>query len=404
MRLTLLPLLLLLCARFDPSHRGAAPRDLDRWHASGLRHRADEHGLKIPYPAHDDERGLIRAGCGGRQSDRDLSEPHDARSPASRPPSTASTTIRRSIPKGLNKDGWYWYANDIRVPTLFDAVAAARRVTANVEWPVTVGAKGIGFNIPEFRRAHAPDDLKLLEALGSPGWIPRTAGAPPGSLTRTTAARVSLTMKSARASRARSCRIRNRTFMTVHLIALDHESHSSRAVQPAGERRARTASTRWSRRSRKLRARMILRRSWRWCPDHGFATIKPFLNWPIPFAQAGLIKKGHPDASQVWMWNAAGAEFGCDAERPEGHRRFVRGSQRCSKSCARIRAAASSKILEGDSLKAAGGWPDASFILALKPGYGMGGAWSGEARDTQRWRQWHARLVARRHLRCVRRS
>src|SRR4051812_35650747 len=50
-------------------------------------------------------------------------------------------------PTGRNRDGWYWYAVDIRVPTLFDAVAAAHRTTANVEWPVTVGAKGIGFNI-----------------------------------------------------------------------------------------------------------------------------------------------------------------------------------------------------------------------------------------------------------------
>ncbi len=28
-------------------------------------------------------------------------------------------------------------------------------------------------------------------------------------------------------------------------------------------------------------------------------------------------------------------------------------------------------------VEASGGWPDASFILALKPGYAMGGAWSG---------------------------
>jgi hypothetical protein len=34
-------------------------------------------------------------------------------------------------------------------------------------------------------------------------------------------------------------------------------------------------------------------------------------------------------------------------------------------------------ILEGEALRASGGWPDASFILVLKPGYGLGGAWSG---------------------------
>jgi hypothetical protein len=35
------------------------------------------------------------------------------------------------------------------------------------------------------------------------------------------------------------------------------------------------------------------------------------------------------------------------------------------------------RVLAGEAIKASGGWPDASFILALKPGYAMGGAWSG---------------------------
>src|SRR5262245_31314498 len=37
-------------------------------------------------------------------------------------------------PTGANQGGWYWYAADIKVPTLFDAVAAARKITANIEW------------------------------------------------------------------------------------------------------------------------------------------------------------------------------------------------------------------------------------------------------------------------------
>ncbi len=50
------------------------------------------------------------------------------------------------------------HAKDIRVPTP-DAAAAARRVTANAERPAYGRRKGIGFNILEYRRAHAPDDL-----------------------------------------------------------------------------------------------------------------------------------------------------------------------------------------------------------------------------------------------------
>ena len=42
-------------------------------------------------------------------------------------------------PLGENAGGWYWYAEDIKVPTLWDAAGDAGLVTANVDWPVTVG-------------------------------------------------------------------------------------------------------------------------------------------------------------------------------------------------------------------------------------------------------------------------
>lgn len=36
-------------------------------------------------------------------------------------------------PTNINQVGWYWYAADIRVPTLWDAAHAAGRTTANVQ-------------------------------------------------------------------------------------------------------------------------------------------------------------------------------------------------------------------------------------------------------------------------------
>ena len=54
-----------------------------------------------------------------------------------------------------NFSGWYWYANDIRVPTLWEAADKARIVTASLNWPVTVGAKGVRYLVPEYWRAHA---------------------------------------------------------------------------------------------------------------------------------------------------------------------------------------------------------------------------------------------------------
>src|SRR6267142_1324767 len=58
-----------------------------------------------------------------------------------------------------NLNGWYWYAEDIRVPTLWDACAKARIVTGSVDWPVTVGAN-ITFNIVQYWRAENAEDGK----------------------------------------------------------------------------------------------------------------------------------------------------------------------------------------------------------------------------------------------------
>jgi predicted AlkP superfamily pyrophosphatase or phosphodiesterase len=76
-------------------------------------------------------------------------------------------------PLGRNRDGWYWYAEDIKVPTLWDAAGRAGMVTSNVDWPVTVGAR-ITYNIAQYWRTDvpdAPDDAKLGRALSTPGLI-----------------------------------------------------------------------------------------------------------------------------------------------------------------------------------------------------------------------------------------
>lgn len=69
-------------------------------------------------------------------------------------------------PFGKNRGGWYWYAEDICVPTLWDAARDAGLTTANVNWPVTVGTR-ITYNLPQIRRAGTDDDRKLVRALST---------------------------------------------------------------------------------------------------------------------------------------------------------------------------------------------------------------------------------------------
>jgi predicted AlkP superfamily pyrophosphatase or phosphodiesterase len=75
-------------------------------------------------------------------------------------------------PTQINREGWYWYASDIKVPTLWDAAHGAHLSTGNIHWPVSVGARSIDWNLPQIWLTGHPDDGKLLAALASPGLIP----------------------------------------------------------------------------------------------------------------------------------------------------------------------------------------------------------------------------------------
>jgi predicted AlkP superfamily pyrophosphatase or phosphodiesterase len=77
-------------------------------------------------------------------------------------------------PAERNVEGWRWYTEDIRAPTVWDAASAAGREVALVNWPVTVGAR-VRWLVPEYWRAGTPDDAKLTRALSTPGLLPAVA-------------------------------------------------------------------------------------------------------------------------------------------------------------------------------------------------------------------------------------
>jgi predicted AlkP superfamily pyrophosphatase or phosphodiesterase len=73
-------------------------------------------------------------------------------------------------PLGKNQEGWRWYTEDIKVPTLWDAARAKGLKTALVDWPVTVGAKADAV-VPEYWRASSPEDMKMTRAIAKPAGI-----------------------------------------------------------------------------------------------------------------------------------------------------------------------------------------------------------------------------------------
>jgi len=141
---------------------------IDGLHASYVL-EADRFGLKIP-----NLRRLLREGAHASAVTGvmpTITYPSHATlvtgvSPA-RHGITANTTFD---PLGRNQDGWYWYADDIRVETLWDVATRAGLVTSAVDWPVTVGAR-LTWNIAQVWRANTPDDAKLSRVVSTPGLL-----------------------------------------------------------------------------------------------------------------------------------------------------------------------------------------------------------------------------------------
>jgi predicted AlkP superfamily phosphohydrolase/phosphomutase len=60
------------------------------------------------------------------------------------------------------------YGNAIRVPTLWESTKAAGLSTASVNWPVSLGARGIDYNIPQITMPDTAENHFLREIVSRP--------------------------------------------------------------------------------------------------------------------------------------------------------------------------------------------------------------------------------------------
>jgi len=204
-------------------------------------------------------------------------------------------------PLGKNFGGWYWYASDIKVPTLWDAVHDKKGVVASVGWPVSVGTTSIDYNLPEYWRALQPDDIKLIVALSTPGLIPRLVkdtGLPPYALfgedPKHDVARTRYAQK--------TLEFTFPEFMTVHLVSLDHYQHTygpDSVEAKAALEQLDTDVGDLVASARKTMPNVTIAI----VSDHGFAPVHAEANIGKTFAEAGLITVD-PKSHQVTGWDA----------------------------------------------------------------------------------------------------
>jgi predicted AlkP superfamily pyrophosphatase or phosphodiesterase len=271
-------------------------------------------------------------------------------------------------PLDRNLDGWFWYAEDIKVPTLWDAATDANLVTSSVDWPVTVGAR-IRWDIVQFWRTEvpdAPDDRKLSRLLSTPGLLTEAEKAlgpyPSGNV---------FDVESDRRRAAFNEWMIETKHPRLHLAyfsGLDDEQHLSWPGSPKALAvievidglvgRVRAAAER----ANGGRAVVAI------VSDHSHSRTTRELRLNEALRAQGLIllnERGKPTDWKAYGWGTGGSTAIMLKDPSDAATRKAVGDI-----LQRIAQAPDSpiqRVLSGEEARATGGFPEAAFVVGVKP-------------------------------------
>jgi predicted AlkP superfamily pyrophosphatase or phosphodiesterase len=207
-------------------------------------------------------------------------------------------------PFGFENGGWYYYADRIASPTLWQVLRRARRTTAAISWPVTVGAE-VDYLLPEYRPVRTPQDVSLLAALSTPGLFREMMRVDSTDRPMTDPWRIKAAV--------RILETRRPDLLALHLSDLDAAQHGGGPHTPA----AHAALERIDAQIGALRAAVARspdaeRTAWVIVSDHGFLPATAVVNPMVALRDAGLITTngaGRVTDWKVFMHNEGGSAF-----------------------------------------------------------------------------------------------
>ncbi len=334
--------------------------------------QADKHGVKLPHLI-----GLAREGTYAKGVRGVLPT---ATYPSHTSIITGVAPARHGIvanhPFGhtvKDLDVWYYYAEDLRVPTLWDAAAQAGYVTGSVSWPVTVGATGIRWNIPEYALTRTPEDVKITRGASTPGLMAQLEPKAGPYLTEVSDA---VKRDWARTRYAvEMMRQKHTRFVTVHLAASDNQQHRHGPFAPPVLRALEeidrmVGELRDAIRAEDPRAAVCV------VSDHGFAPVTKVLWLDALFVKEGLItlktKETTVEKSGVTDWVARPWHAG-------GSAAIVLKTPADAAARARVKALLDrlavdpengiAAVLDEAAIREAGGMPAAQFWVTMRAGF-----------------------------------
>jgi predicted AlkP superfamily pyrophosphatase or phosphodiesterase len=347
--------------------------------------QADEHGLRVPFLRSLVRDGTYASGVTGVWPT--VTYPSHTTLLTGVTPAEHGIYANTQFDPMRELDGaWNWYAEQTRVPTLWQAAHAAGLRTASVGWPVSVNAQGVDFLIPEYWRGDhpgataSPSDRYLIAALSRPDGLldemQRRVGPYMMAYESTVAGDEIKTRYS-----IDILRVHRPGFMTIHLNSLDETEHEYGPFSPEADKTIEAIDGMIARLAKAAReanpAAVILIVS-----DHGFVQVTHHVNLAIPFLKAGLIQtSGEGDDRSItgWkaqLWSAGGmvAVMLHDATDKQAARQTGDLLYRLAAEPNNGIAA----VLNHEEIQTRGGFPDAAFLVVFKPGYYAGDEEAGD--------------------------
>ncbi len=261
------------------------------------------------------------------------------------------------------------YGNAIRVPTLWEAAHAAGLKTASVFWPVSLGARGIDYNIPPINMQDTPADHYLLEIVSRPdGYfasLEKQIGAysPAEDVDRfVTRAAVALIHE------------QRPVLLTVHLSDLDDAQHHSGPDTQEDWDALKTIDE---------QAKMIAGAERAVYPDadifivsdHGFFPVSHVINLNSEFVRQGLITLSATAPEHITSWKAFSWTGGGSAVvvlHDPNDQETAKKVQAILAAIQKDPANGIAQVLSKERAKAFGGTPQTEFLIDCKSGFYVG--------------------------------
>lgn len=294
---------------------------------------------------------------------------------------TGALPARHGIPyntpfePGGQTGRWYWYADSITAPTLWDAVRASGGTTAGVSWPVSVGA-AVDWLIPEiWPLEEGVDPIRPIREHARPeGLLEEIEREATGRLTAANFTLEHMTRDDKAGAMAAYLLERHRpAFLAVHLVETDHFQHDHGREHPT-VRRAVGAVDRAIGQIREAaeRAGIIDRTAFVVTGDHGFVDTHTLLAPNAWLVEAGL----HDPDRRPGAWRAAFHPAGGSAylhlADPDDRETLEAVRGLLSELPRPIRRLF--RVVERDELERRGAAPGAALALDASPGIAFSGS------------------------------